>query len=80
VHSISLPSGSFAQHSGDYSGNIRFHVAPDEVEVDTEVGIAGIYIPFEDIKAVVAEWIRSVRIDQLDQASTMALLHWGVGP
>lgn len=56
-------------HNGDFSGNVQIVVKATGEEIE---------IPFEDIKTLVAEYVRRDRIRWLQQATDDAAL--GLGP
>jgi hypothetical protein len=46
-------------HNGDFSGDVTIVDKETKVELD---------VPFEDLKALVAKYVRSERISKLDQS------------
>jgi hypothetical protein len=75
-----LPNGRVFLHNGDFSGDLEINVHPAELEeLDTEDGtqLFRLAIPFEDIKAIVADYVRRVRTVELEQMSDDQVL--GVG-
>lgn len=70
------------QHNGDFSGRVRiiFHVGdlyrqgaePGLSNDETDMAIAE--IPFEDVKSLVAKYVRDKKIQTLEQMSDEAIL------
>jgi hypothetical protein len=61
-------------HNGDYSGDLIINADPDEVakvDYDSITRLPGwhVTIPFEDIKAIVAEYVRRQRAIELENAT-----------
>lgn len=59
MHSFNAPSGTTFHHNGDFSGFIEYE--------DSKGGYAT--LPFEDMKALVAEYVRRERISRLEEMS-----------
>jgi len=59
MHSFDAPSGATYFHNGDFSGDVEFIVGEN---LYTEVKI-----PFTDLKALVAKYVRNARVEWLEQ-------------
>lgn len=64
MHSTQTPSAVF-HHNGDYSGEVHIICRATNQEI---------HINFDDIKNLVAEYIRRQRISKLEQANDEAVL------
>ena len=68
-----LDNGRVFLHNGDFSGNLLINVAPGEVDytetVPGEPTTWRVALPFEDVKAIVAEYVRRERTTALETAS-----------
>ncbi len=66
-------NGRVFLHNGDYSGDLLINIGPGEVEtLDVMPGqppTKRVTIPFEDIKAIVAEYVRRTMRIALENAS-----------
>lgn len=76
MHTTRLSSGRDLMHNGDFSGNLHIICAPGEVEniAGANGPIVRVTIPFEDLKEIVAEYVRGERISAAEQATTDELL------
>lgn len=65
-------------HNGDYSGDVLVYVSRDRVDADPGTpgmkGLAVVTISFEAIKDLVAEAVRSARVQAAEQASADEVL------
>lgn len=64
MHSFTAPSGRTYFHNGDFSGDVQFEAAPGY----------GVGIPFADLKALVAEYVRQGRISALESLADVEIL------
>jgi hypothetical protein len=77
MHSFDAPSGRTYHHNGDFSGDVRLittvEVLTDDrqsfVQKETEIDI-----PFADLAALVAEYVRRERASALDSMGTGEIL------
>lgn len=80
MHTTQLPSGNLAHHNGDFSGEIHFVIDTggwadeDIAELKVETDKIRVFIPFEDLKHLVASWKRSELISKLEQESADEIL------
>ena len=68
MHSFNAPSGRTYHHNGDFSGAVKFD-AQVEMMSPTSAGLAWVEVPFEDLRALVAEYARRERISRLEEMS-----------
>ncbi len=72
-----LDSGRVVLHNGDYSGGVIINCTPAEVETTDfgpEGAVSQVTIPFEDLKEIVACYIRSRATAAIENADTDDLL------
>lgn len=72
MHSFDAPSGRTYHHNGDFSGDVVFTQSTTEdgslEDVDVEVEV-----PFADLKALVAQHVRNVRIEWIEQTGAYGI-------
>lgn len=70
-------------HNGDYSGNVKV-VLPNKI-ADTTLahgagpngeGMAEVHIPFEALKALIMQYVRSEMVSQIEQATNSELIQF----
>lgn len=71
--------GHFAQHNGDFSGDVKFSFQLDEmqtaVESDKHIGTFHINIPFEWLEELVGTKILNERVSKLEDMSPKEVLN-----
>ena len=67
MRAFETKSGNTYFHNGDFSGSVQWTEF-------YEGKSASFVIPFEDMKELVAQYLRSKRIEQLENASTDQIL------
>jgi hypothetical protein len=67
MHSFDAPSGATYHHNGDFSGNVEFTVTA----MDRVNGVKA--VPFADLKALVAQHVRNVRIEAIENGDDYSL-------
>jgi hypothetical protein len=82
MHTTKANLGSTFIHNGDYSGDLIISVPADKVkEVPDPTGAwVHINLPFEDIKQLVADYVRERTITALEQANDddVLFMEWTV--
>lgn len=73
MHSTDLPSGGYANHHGDYSGDVTFNIRTG-LAIPFEEVVKGcqyirVSIPFGDLRALVLGHLRGVLISKIEQSS-----------
>jgi hypothetical protein len=72
MHSFNAPSGVTYHHNGDFSGSVIL-TEEEIMQFGLDGGGSGVgngvYIPFEDIRALYLEYLRRSKISALEQAS-----------
>jgi hypothetical protein len=67
------PENIVIHYNGDYSGDVQFVMMDARVEDRPELGkiwdnpVVSVYIPFEVIRDLVADWVRANLIRNLEQ-------------
>lgn len=70
MHTLTRPDGWTANFNGDFSGDVRLSNERKAVDVT---------LPFDVLKALVAEYLRRERVSRLEQASPDELLGLKMG-
>jgi hypothetical protein len=72
MHSFDAPSGATYFHNGDFSGTVEVIARILETEeFDSDTG--KVEIPFEDMKALVAQHVRNARIEAIENGDDYSL-------
>lgn len=67
MRALEAKSGNTYFHNGDFSGNVKWEELRNGAYVTLQ-------IPFEDMKELVAQYIRTKKIAELEEASLDKLL------
>ena len=73
MHTIETESIGF-HHNDDYSGNVELVLPVSAVEPSPDGSVVAVTVPFDALKAFVAEWVRKEWIESLEQSDPDELL------
>jgi len=63
MHSFEAPSGTTYSHNGDFSGDVQFTT----LNADLRGTVSTVVVPFDDFKALVAEYVRRKKIESVER-------------